>query len=60
MANKFKSEKMSFQTGLASKHVFTENGTVFIRSAQTLENDEWSAINFHWIPVLKLERELGA
>ncbi|MDC6366107.1 MULTISPECIES: hypothetical protein [Flavobacteriaceae] len=60
MINKSKNVKQSIHKGLSTNHVFTDNGTVFIRSAQTLENDEWSAINFHWIPVLKLERELGA
>nr|WP_299070826.1 hypothetical protein [uncultured Allomuricauda sp.] len=44
--------------GLSSRHVFTENGSVFVRSSQNVEADEWSVINFYWIPVLQLEKEL--
>ncbi|MEO9512079.1 MAG: hypothetical protein ABJN84_02095 [Flavobacteriaceae bacterium] len=45
-------------TGLSSRHVFTENGSVFVRSSQDLGTDEWSVINFYWMPVLRLEQEL--
>ncbi|WP_165819326.1 hypothetical protein [Flagellimonas aquimarina] len=57
MNNKSKNNEQSIK-GLSSRHVFSENGTVFVRSSQNLEMDEWSVINFFWIPVLKLEKEL--
>ncbi|MGW9685007.1 hypothetical protein [Flagellimonas sp. 2504JD1-5] len=58
MNNKSKNERPINQ-GLAAKHVFSKNGSVFVRSSQNLEMDEWSAINFHWMPVLQLNKELG-
>ena len=57
MNNKSKNEP-SINQGLVAKHVFSKNGAVFIRSSQNLEIDEWSAINFYWMPMLKLEKEL--
>ncbi|WP_284042147.1 hypothetical protein [Flagellimonas myxillae] len=42
-----------------AQHVFSENGSVFVRSSENLQTDEWSLINFHWMPVLELERELS-
>ena len=59
MANKSNPEQ-PMANGLLANHVFTENGIVFIRSAQQVEQDEWSAINFYWMPVLQLEQELGS
>ncbi|WP_190810769.1 hypothetical protein [Flagellimonas sp. S3867] len=58
MNNKSKNEQ-SINQGLVAKHVFSKNGAVFVRSTQNLEIDEWSAINFYWMPMLKLERELA-
>ncbi len=60
MANKSKNNGQSLHQAVVARHVFTQNGTVFLRSAQNLEISEWSAINFYWMPVLKLERELGS
>ncbi|MBO0323873.1 hypothetical protein J0X14_16300 [Muricauda sp. CAU 1633] len=59
MANKSKNEQ-SINQGILTSHVFTQNGMVFLRSAEEVGADEWSAINFHWMPVLQLERELGS
>ena len=59
MAYKSKNEQ-SINKGILASHVFTQNGTVFLRSAEEVGMNEWSAINFHWMPVLKLERELGS
>ncbi|MFD2100620.1 hypothetical protein [Flagellimonas iocasae] len=59
MAYKSKNEQ-SINQGILTSHVFTQNGTVFLRSAEEVGVDEWSAINFHWMPVLQLERELGS
>ncbi|TXN37288.1 hypothetical protein FVB32_03100 [Flagellimonas hymeniacidonis] len=58
MNNKSKNNNQSINKGLSSRHVFSENGAVFVRSSQHLESEEWSAINFFWIPVLKLEKDL--
>ncbi len=55
--NKSKNERLISQ-GLMAKHVFSKNGSVFVRSSQNLRTDEWSAINFYWMPMLKLEKEL--
>lgn len=55
--NKSKNEQ-SINQGLVARHVFSENGSVFVRSSQNLDTNEWSVINFYWMPVLKLEREL--
>lgn len=60
MANKSKNNRQSLHQAVVARHVFTQNGTVFLRSAQNLEMSEWSAINFYWMPVLKLERKLGS
>lgn len=60
MAYKSKKNKQSINTGIMANHVFTQNGAVFLRSAQNMGMDDWSPINFHWMPVLKLERELGS
>ncbi|MEX0313522.1 MAG: hypothetical protein AB3N18_05050 [Allomuricauda sp.] len=57
MNNKSKNEQ-SINQGLVAKHVFSKNGAVFVRSSQDVEIDEWSAINFYWMPMLKLEKEL--
>lgn len=57
MNNKSKNEE-SINQGLVTKHVFSKNGSVFVRSSQNLGMDEWSAINFYWMPTLKLEKEL--
>ncbi|SHG71272.1 hypothetical protein SAMN04488116_2219 [Flagellimonas flava] len=58
MNNSKSKNQQSITNGLVAKHVFSENGSVFIRSSQNLETDEWSVINFYWMPVLRLEREL--
>ncbi|WP_205728942.1 hypothetical protein [Flagellimonas onchidii] len=50
--------KQSINQGLMAKHVFSKNGAVFVRSSQNVEIDEWAAINFYWMPMLKLEKEL--
>ncbi len=50
--------KQSINQGLMAKHVFSKNGAVFVRSSQNVEIDEWSAINFYWMPMLRLEKEL--
>ena len=52
--------KQSIYKGILTSHVFTQNGTVFVRGAEDVGTDEWSAINFQWMPVLQLERELGS
>ncbi|UII81173.1 hypothetical protein [Flagellimonas sp. CMM7] len=57
MSNKSKNNEQSLK-GLSSRYVFSENGAVFVRSSQNLEVDEWSVINFFWMPVLQLEKEL--
>lgn len=57
MNSKSKNEQSNNQ-GLMARHVFSENGFVYVRSSQNVRKDEWSAINFHWMPVLKLEKEL--
>lgn len=57
MNNKSKNEQ-SINQGLVARHVFSKNGSVYVRSSQNLRADEWSAINFHWMPMLKLEKEL--
>lgn len=44
MKNKFKHKALS------SRHVFSENGFVFARSTRKLGKEEWSPINFHWMP----------
>lgn len=58
MENKSKNNEQSINKGLSSRYVFSENGSVFVRSSQNLEVDEWSVINFFWMPVLQLEKEL--
>lgn len=58
MNNNKSKNGLSINQGLMAKHVFSENGAVFIRSSQSLQTDEWSLINFYWMPVLELEREL--
>ncbi|MEW2921033.1 MULTISPECIES: hypothetical protein [Flavobacteriaceae] len=59
MASRSKNEQ-SINKGILTSHVFTENGTVFLRSSEDVDINEWSAINFHWMPILQLERELGS
>jgi len=58
MNNSKSKNEQSINQGLVAKHVFSENGSVFVRSSQNLEKDEWSVINFFWMPVLNLEKEL--
>ncbi|MCL6274637.1 hypothetical protein M3P19_11500 [Muricauda sp. 2012CJ35-5] len=58
MNNNQSKNEQSVNHDLVTKHVFTENGAVFVRSSENLNADEWSLINFHWMPVLELEREL--
>lgn len=58
MDNKSKNNKQSIQNGLLAQHVFSKNGTVFVRSSQVMKMDEWAPINFYWRPVLELEKEL--
>ncbi len=47
---------------IKTKHVFTENNQVFLKKAlkdnETTApgRDEWSPINFQWIPILKLHQ----
>ncbi|MBS9462719.1 hypothetical protein KIM67_09870 [Flagellimonas sp. 389] len=48
----------STNKGLMAKHVFSNDGAVYVRSSQNIEMDEWSVINFYWMPVLQLEQEL--
>lgn len=57
MNSKSKNNEKSVK-GLSSRYVFSENGSVFVRTSQNLEVDEWSVINFFWMPVLQLEKEL--
>lgn len=59
MASRSKNEQL-INKGILTSHVFTENGTVFLRSSEDVDINEWSAINFHWMPILQLERELGS
>ncbi len=58
MNNKSKNEQ-SINQDLVAKHVFSKNGTVFIKKCDNLKTSEWSAINFYWKPVLELNKELG-
>lgn len=46
-----------------SKVVFTENNQVYLKNSSQLsvvstKEEEWSAINFQWIPVMNLNNEL--
>ncbi|MEO1487228.1 MAG: hypothetical protein AAFU57_15895 [Bacteroidota bacterium] len=58
MTNKSKNEIFSGRSSIQTRHVFSQNGEVFIRTAQLVHHEEWSPINFHWKPVLQLERDL--
>ncbi|MEO0507640.1 MAG: hypothetical protein AAF090_15905 [Bacteroidota bacterium] len=58
MTSKSKNEAFRKGVGIQTRHVFSENGEVFIRTAQLVHQEEWSPINFHWKPVLQLERDL--
>lgn len=51
--------EQSINQGLIAKHVFSNNGEVFVRSSQNLEKEEWSAINFYWMPVMELNQTLA-
>lgn len=46
---------------IETKHVFTQNNQVYLKcheqEQQPFEN-QWSAINFQWIPVLQMKEHL--
>jgi hypothetical protein len=44
------------KTGLNSQFVFSENNQVLI-NCRTNE-EEWSPINFQWIPIVKLRKKM--
>ncbi|MEL6305165.1 MAG: hypothetical protein AAFQ20_10280 [Bacteroidota bacterium] len=58
MTNKSKNKVFSKGADIQTRHVFSQNGEVYIRTAQMVHQEEWSPINFHWKPVLQLERDL--
>ncbi len=49
---------------IPTKHVFSENNQVFLKkekkkiSMEIHDIDEWSPINFQWIPVMALHKNL--
>lgn len=56
-----------FNCTIQARYVFTENNQVYLkRSTSEIEgtisngnDDEWSPINFQWIPVFELNKELN-
>ncbi|MEZ4810241.1 MAG: hypothetical protein R2819_07760 [Allomuricauda sp.] len=60
MVIKSKKNEQSTPKGILANHVFSQDGTVFLRTTNDVDMEEWSAINFYWMPVLKLERELNS
>jgi hypothetical protein len=44
------------KTSINSQFVFSENNQVLINSDRN--NDEWFPINFQWIPVMKLNKNM--
>ncbi|CAM4381893.1 hypothetical protein [Zobellia nedashkovskayae] len=46
---------------IETQHVFSENNQVFLRNdftGSSSTKEEWSPINFQWIPVVKLQERL--
>ncbi|MDO6808983.1 hypothetical protein Q4603_10185 [Zobellia galactanivorans] len=46
---------------IETQHVFSENNQVFLKnncSNNTLTEEQWSPINFQWIPVVQLQERL--
>ena len=39
-------------------HIFSNNNKVYLTN-NNLKETEWSPINFHWIPIQKLRKELN-
>lgn len=39
---------------ITTKHVFSENNQVYLRIDKSIDEDldEWSPVNFQWVPVL--------
>ena len=60
MVTKSNNNGQSINRGIVANHVFSQDGTVFLRNIDDVDMEEWSPINFFWMPVLKLERELGS
>lgn len=58
MTSKSKNGILHGRPYIQARHVYSQNGEVFIRTAQLVQKEEWSPINFFWQPVLQLERDL--
>ncbi|MFC4096833.1 hypothetical protein [Euzebyella saccharophila] len=57
MKTKFSKRCVHCHDVIETRHVFSKNNQVFLKSTDLLSND-WSPINFQWIPVLKMREQL--
>ncbi|MEK6151934.1 hypothetical protein WIW50_01675 [Flavobacteriaceae bacterium 3-367] len=64
MENKNKDNKDLEVRGIPTQAVFSEGNTVFLKknnviSLETgMEDEEWFPVNFQWIPVMELRKNL--